>query len=162
MIPEYTEYRNEILNETKDCNLCTKIRSILTKKLNILPEGLNGNIFQFIPCKRCERIFKAYENEAKNMEYHTSDINDLKLYHFVKTHPFPKYSYIKNEIVPNIKTICMTYDRETKTCTEYTRGIVFNKKFHKLIKEFYEELYISTATCDFEIFHVGQKTIKHY
>ena len=134
-IPEYTEYRKEILNETKNCNQCSKIQSVSTNKLNILTEGLNSNIFQFIPCKRCERIFKAYQNEAKSMEYHTSGIDDLKLYYFVKTHPFPKYS--------------VKYDRETKTHAEYTRGIVFNKKFHKLIKEFYKELYIDTARYDF-------------
>ena len=34
------------------------------------------------------------------------------------------------------------------------------KKFHKLIKEFYKELYISTATYDFEIYHMGQKNNK--
>ena len=64
-IPENTEYRNEIIKETKNCNQCSKIQGILTNKFNILPEGLNSNIFEFIPCKRCERIFKAYENEAE-------------------------------------------------------------------------------------------------
>ena len=64
-ILEYTEYRKEILNETKNCNQCSNIQSILTNKLSIRPEGLNSNIFQFIPCKRCEKILKAYENEAK-------------------------------------------------------------------------------------------------
>ena len=68
------------------------------------------------------------------MEYHTSDIDDLKLYYFVKTHPFPKYSFIKDKIVPNIKVNCVKYDKETTTRTHYTRGIIFNKKFQKLIK----------------------------
>ena len=159
-IPEYTEYRNEIIKETKNSNQCSKIQGILTNKLNILPEGLNSNIFQFIPCKRCERISKAYENEAKNMEYHTSCFNDLKLYYFVKTHPFPKYFFITDKIVPNIKVNCVKYDKETKTRTHYTRGIVFNKKFHKLIKAFYKELYISTATYDFERYHLGEENNK--
>ena len=94
------------------------------------------------------------------MEYHTSDIDDLKLYYFVKTHPFPNYSYIKNEIVPNIKVNCVKYDKETKARTHHTRGIVLNKKFHKSIKEFYKELHISTATYDFERYHLGEENNK--
>ena len=100
------------------------------------------------------------KTKRKNMEYHTSCFNDLKLYDFVKTHPFPKYPFIKDKIVPNIKVNCVKYDKETKTRTHYTRGIVFNKKCHKLIKEFYKELYISTATYDFEIYHMGQTNNK--
>ena len=54
------------------------------------------------------------KTKRKNMEYHISCFNDLKLCNFVKTHPFPKYSFIKDKIVPNIKTNCVKYDKETK------------------------------------------------
>ena len=68
------------------------------------------------------------------MEYHSGGIRELKLYHFVKTHPFPKYPYIKMEIVPNIKIRCVGFDKELNERIIRTRGIIYNKDMHKEIK----------------------------
>ena len=153
MVPEFISYRNKMEDETKNCLKCKKIQKILSDKMQILPHGINENIFKFIPCKRCSRIHTAIKNEAKHMEYHSGGIQELKLYYFIKTHPFPKYSYIKKEIVPNIKIRCNGYDKETKERIIYTRGITYNKDTHKEIKEFYKEMFRSTSHYEFEMWH---------
>ena len=57
--------------ETKNCVTCKRIQKGLSDKLKILPQGINENIFKFIPCKKCFRIHTAIKNEAEHMEYHS-------------------------------------------------------------------------------------------
>ena len=153
MVPEFISYRSKMEDETKNCLKCKKIQKILSDKMQILLHGINENIFKFIPCKKCFRIHTAIKNEAKHMEYHSGGIRELQLYYFIKTHPFPKYSYIKKEIVPNINIRCVGYDKETKERIIYTRGITYNKDTHKEIKEFYKEMFRRTSHDEFEMWH---------
>ena len=62
--------------------------------------------------------------------------------------------------MPNVKVNCVKYDKETKTHIHYTEGIEFNLMFYKIIKELYNELYISSTMYDFETWYRGQRNNK--